>query len=85
MASHVEVTAMSFDEVVRAAAIAEVRQLRDRVGGRIPSASLAEGIVLHGERIPIRNQQKGIFESAALACDGAALSIQTALVCLART
>ena len=67
------------DDEVRGAALARVRQLHERHGGRIPRASLMEGILLRGERIPLWNYQKGIFKPAALGRDGAALSVQTSV------
>jgi putative restriction endonuclease len=67
------------DDEVRAAALAKVRQLRDAYGGRVPRVALMEGIVLHGERIPLWNHQKGIFKPRALGPNGAALSIQTSI------
>src|SRR4051812_8573025 len=68
---------MISDDELRAAAFARIEDLRDRFFGRIPSAELSAGVTLRGERIPIWNQQKGIFKPAALGRDGAALSIQT--------
>jgi putative restriction endonuclease len=65
------------DDEIRAAALAQVRRLRDTYGGRIPRSALMEGITLHGERIPIWNYQKGIFKPAALGSLGATLSIHT--------
>lgn len=65
------------DSELRAVAFARVLQLREHYGGRIPSAALNEGVMLHGERIPIWNYQKGIFKPAYLGRDGAALSVQT--------
>lgn len=65
------------DDEVRAAALSQVRRLRDRHGGRIPRAALMEGITLQGVRIPIWNYQKGIFKPAVLGSRGAALSIHT--------
>lgn len=67
------------DDEVRSAAIAKVQQLRERHGGRIPRASLMEGITLEGERIPLWNYQKGIFKPAVLGPRGAALSVQTSV------
>jgi putative restriction endonuclease len=67
----------SLDDEIRAAAMAQVRRLRDLNGGRIPRSALMEGITLRGQRIPIWNYQKGIFKPAALGPTGAALSIQT--------
>jgi putative restriction endonuclease len=67
----------SLDDEIRAAAMAQVRQLWDRYGGRIPRSALMEGVWVRGERVPIWNYQKGIFKPAALGRDGAALSVQT--------
>lgn len=67
----------SADDEIRAAALTQVRILRDKYGGRIPRTALMEGIVLHGQRIPIWNYQKGIFKPAALGPLGATLSIHT--------
>lgn len=69
--------ASAFDDEIRAAAMAQVRRLRDLYGGRIPRSALMEGVSLGGQRIPIWNYQKGIFKPAALGSDGAALSVQT--------
>jgi putative restriction endonuclease len=70
---------LSFDDELRAVAFAFVQRLRERYGGRIPARELSAGIDLHGIRIPIWNQQKGIFKPAALGRDGAALTVQTSL------
>jgi putative restriction endonuclease len=67
------------DEEVRAAALTRVQQLRERFGGRIPRSALMEGVVVHDERVPLWNYQKGIFKPAVLGRDGAALSIQTSV------
>src|SRR5262245_52673885 len=67
------------DDEVRAAAIVQVRRLRDIYGGRIPRVALMEKIVLGGYSIPIWNYQKGIFKPAVLGRDGAALSVQTSV------
>lgn len=68
---------MIADDELRAAVFAHIKSLRDRNVGRIPSAELSAGVTIRGERVPIWNQQKGIFKPAALGRDGAALSIQT--------
>src|SRR5688500_20365009 len=65
------------DDLVRSAAMAKVRYLRELHGGRIPRTALMEGITLDGTRIPIFNYQKGIFKPAVLGSKGAALTIQT--------
>jgi putative restriction endonuclease len=67
----------SLDDEVRAAAIAQVRHLREVYAGRIPRSALMEGIVIRGQRVPIWNYQKGIFKPAILGRGGAALSVQT--------
>ena len=41
--------ASSLDDEVRAAAMAQVRRLRDIYGGRIPRSELMEGISLDGQ------------------------------------
>jgi putative restriction endonuclease len=68
---------LDLDYELRLAVFAHVRLLAERGGGRIPARLLNEGIVFRGERVPIWNQQKGIFRPAALRAFGAALSIQT--------
>jgi putative restriction endonuclease len=68
---------MSLDDDVRAATFAYLQQLRARFGDRIPARELSAGVTLHGERVPIWNQQKGIFKPAVLGPRGAALSVQT--------
>jgi putative restriction endonuclease len=67
----------SFDDELRAMVFAHVQQLRERYGGRIPRAELSTGVIVHGNRVPIWNYQKGIFKPAVLGRDGAALSVQT--------
>lgn len=67
----------SLDEEIRAATFALVQQLRVRFAGRIPRQELMAGVMVHGQRIPIWNYQKGIFKPAALGPEGAALSVQT--------
>jgi putative restriction endonuclease len=69
--------ASATSDEIRAAALAQVRRLRDMYGGRIPRAALLEGLTIRNERIPIWNNYKGIFKPAALGRDAAALSIQT--------
>jgi putative restriction endonuclease len=67
------------DENVRAAALAEIRRLRDLHGGRIARSALMEGVTVDGQRVPIWNYQKGIFKPEILGRGGAALSIQTSV------
>jgi putative restriction endonuclease len=71
--------AISVDDEVRAAALTQIRRLRDLYGGRIPRDALMEGVTVSGQRVPIWNYQKGIFKPAVLGRYGAALSIQTSV------
>ena len=43
----------------------------------MPAHALNQGLIFHGERVPIWNQQKGIFRPRILRDPGAALTIQT--------
>lgn len=43
----------------------------------MPARALNEGLIFHGERVPIWSQQKGIFRPKILRDPGAALTIQT--------
>lgn len=67
----------TLDDELRAIAFAKVQQLRDRHGGRIPSAELSEGVTVRGQRVPIWNRYTGIFKPAVLGPRGAALTVQT--------
>lgn len=69
----------TLDDEIRAAAMEQVRRLRDTTGGRIPRAALMDGVFVRGARVPIWNYQKGIFKPRVLGRDGAALSIQTSV------
>ena len=69
--------APTLDDEVRAATFAFIQRLRERWGGRIPRQELMAGVTIGGERVPIRNYQKGIFKPALLGREGAALSVQT--------
>ncbi len=62
---------------LRLALFDHVDRLRREHGGVIPSARLNEGFTFEGRRIPIWNQQKGIFRPAALRDSGVALTVQT--------
>src|SRR5688572_29883640 len=46
------------DDLVRSAAMAKVRYLRELHGGRIPRTALMEGITLEGTRIPISTTRR---------------------------
>lgn len=65
------------DRDLRLALFAHIERLRDLGGGVVTAAELNHGMTFRGERVPIWNQQKGIFKPALLGTDGAALTIQT--------
>jgi hypothetical protein len=46
--------AISVDDEVRAAALTQIRRLRDLYGGRIRRDALMEGVTVSGQRVPIR-------------------------------
>jgi putative restriction endonuclease len=71
--------ASSVDDELRAAAMAQVRRLRDLNGSRIPRSALMEGVTVGGQRVPIWNYQKGIFKPEILGKNGAALTVQTSV------
>ncbi len=54
-----------------------VQRLSEASGGAVPAHLLNLGLTFHGERVPIWNQQKGIFRPRILREPGAALTIQT--------
>jgi len=66
------------DLELRRAVFDHVSRLADAAGGVVEARALNEGMVFHGERVPIWNQQKGIFRPKILRTSGVALSIQTA-------
>jgi putative restriction endonuclease len=70
---------IDLDLRLRLAVFDHVDRLRRENGGVIPSARLNEGITFEGQRVPIWNQQRGIYKPALLDRAGAALSIQTAI------
>ncbi|HET7599725.1 MAG TPA: HNH endonuclease [Gemmatimonadales bacterium] len=69
---------MDADLAFRLAVFDHVARLRDANGGVIPAAELNRGIRYEDERVPIWNQQKGIFRPARFRDPGAALTIVTA-------
>jgi len=71
------VTPPDLDFELRLATFAHVVRLAGAGGGLVSSAQLNEGITFRGERVPIWNQQKGIFRPRVLRESGAALTIQT--------
>ena len=62
---------------LRLALFDHIARLRREGGGVISSAQLNLGFQFEGERVPVWNQQKGIYKPALLGSDGAALTIQT--------
>jgi putative restriction endonuclease len=66
------------DAALRTALFAHIAAVRDVHGDAIPSAVLNQGFQFRGERVPIWNQQLGIYRPAILREPGAALTIQTA-------
>ncbi|HKU59923.1 MAG TPA: HNH endonuclease [Gemmatimonadales bacterium] len=69
---------LDLDLELRLAVFDHVQRLAAASGGLVTGRMLNEGLTFHGERVPIWNQQKGIFRPAVLREPGAALSIQTA-------
>jgi putative restriction endonuclease len=68
---------LDLDLELRLLVFDHVQRLASAGGGLISAAALNAGLVFHGERVPIWNQQKGIFRPAILRDPGAALTIQT--------
>jgi putative restriction endonuclease len=69
---------LDLDFELRLAVFDHVRRLSDAGGGYVSARTLNEGLTFQGARVPLWNQQKGIFRPAVLRDFGAALSIQTA-------
>lgn len=65
------------DQDLRLALFAQIQRLRSATGGLVTAAQLNEGMLFRGQRVPIWNQQKGIFKPALLGRNGAAITIQT--------
>jgi putative restriction endonuclease len=68
---------LDLDLELRLAVFDHVQRLAAASGGLATAQMLNAGLTFHGERVPIWNQQKGIFRPAILRESGAALSIQT--------
>jgi putative restriction endonuclease len=66
-----------YDLRLRLAVFEHVTRLQREGGGVITWRQLNQGLLFEGQRVPIWNQQKGIFRPAVLRESGAALSIQT--------
>lgn len=69
---------LDLDLEVRVALFDHIERLRKAYGGLLPASVLNSGMTFRGTRLPIWNQQKGIFRPALLRAAGAALTIQTA-------
>lgn len=67
---------LDLDYELRLAVFDHVGRIVER-SGVVTSRELNEGMLFHGERVPIWNQQKGIFRPRILRESGAALTIQT--------
>jgi putative restriction endonuclease len=68
---------LDLDLELRQAVFNHVQGLSEASGGTVPAHLLNQGLTFHGERVPIWNQQKGIFRPRILRDPGAALTIQT--------
>jgi putative restriction endonuclease len=68
---------LDLDLELRLAVFDHVQRLAGLGGGLVTARALNEGIQFHGERVPVWNQQKGIFRPAILRDPGAALTVQT--------
>jgi putative restriction endonuclease len=67
------------DIALRLAVFAHVARLRDTGGGAVPASALNAGLLVDGARMPIWNQQKGIFRPARMRHPGAALTVVTSV------
>lgn len=68
---------LDYDLRLRLALFQHIDTVRRESGGVISSRRLNQGFTFEGRRIPIWNQQKGIFRPAALRDTGIALTVQT--------
>lgn len=68
---------LALDLELRQALFDHVQRLSEAAGGSVSAHLLNLGLIFHGERVPIWNQQKGIFRPRILREPGAALTIQT--------
>lgn len=68
---------MDYDLRLRMAVFAHVSELQRDGGGVVTSEQLNQGMQFEGERIPIWNQQRGIFRPKQLRESGVALTVQT--------
>lgn len=67
---------LDLDSRLRAAVFAHVERLR-RESGVVTATDLNRGLEFEGARVPVWNQQRGIYKPAALGPHGAALTIVT--------
>jgi putative restriction endonuclease len=70
-------TNLDLDLELRFALFEHIQRLRERAGGVVSSADLSLGLSFRGQRVPIWNQQQGIFTPAILREFGIALTVQT--------
>ena len=68
---------LDLDLELRQAVFNHVQGLSEASVGTVLAHLLNQGLTFHGERVPIWNQQKGIFRPRILREPGAALTIQT--------
>ena len=68
---------LDLDIELRLAVFDHIKRVADASGGLVSAQALNLGLTFHGQRVPIWNQQKGIFRPAILRQPGAALTIQT--------
>ena len=68
---------LDLDLELRLAVFDHVQRLSEASGGAVSARALNEGLLFRGARVPIWNQQKGIFRPKILRDPGAALTIQT--------
>ena len=70
---------LALDRELRQAVFNHVQRLSEASGTTgVPAHLLNQGFTFRGERVPLWNQQKGIFRPKILRDPGAALTIQTA-------
>jgi putative restriction endonuclease len=70
-------TNLDLDLELRFALFEHIQRLRNNGGGLVTSSDLNLGLDFHGQRVPIWNQQQGIFTPAVLREFGIALTVQT--------
>lgn len=68
---------LELDQALRVALFDHIGRLAGVGDGTVSARELNQGLFFRGQRVPIWNQQYGIFKPALLGRDGAALTIQT--------